>query len=278
MYPVLKYISLTRNFLQLQSRNTTRVTSVVGKDQVFTYNVKVINSLKKSIYSIKHLVNRHQFSTLSDLVRCVKEGISGMKDDVLGYIEPGHGQKGKLRELTTDDDLKEMYVLYKRKQEILLWCYGDVGEQTGFNPPPQRKRKQASNTDAPPPGKRQAIAKSINEVEDIIKKLKEKHGDAYSVEKLNCWAHMLNVGKHSSYEEPPDFPFFKKCKKKVQINDKVAASPSGPTCNSPSKRVGLRTQCIDQLSKWHELLNAGAIDQTQYDELKETILGDIKKM
>ena len=42
-----------------------------------------------------------------------------MKDDVIGYIEPGHGQKGKLRELSTDDDLKEMYVLYKRIQEIL---------------------------------------------------------------------------------------------------------------------------------------------------------------
>ena len=68
---------------------------------------------------------------------------------------------------------------------------------TGFSPP-QRKCKQASNTDAPPSGKRQAIAKSINEVEDIIKKLKEKHGDTYLVEKLNCWGHMLNVGKHLS--------------------------------------------------------------------------------
>jgi hypothetical protein len=93
---------------------------------------------------------------------------------------------------------------------------------------------------------------------------------------------MLSVGKHSSCEELPDFPFFKKCKDKVQEKDEVhvAASPSGPTytvSNSPSKRVGLRNQCIDQLSKWHELLNAGAIDQTQYDELKEIILGDIKK-
>ena len=49
-------------------------------------------------------------------------------------------------------------------------------------------------------------------------------------------------------------------------------STSGPTIsNLPSKRIRLRTQCVDQL------LNAGAIDQTQYDKLKETILSDIKK-
>ena len=45
-------------------------------------------------YFIKHIVN--QTSLLSDLVRYVKEGISGMKDDVIGYTEPGYGQKEKL--------------------------------------------------------------------------------------------------------------------------------------------------------------------------------------
>ena len=44
-----------------------------------------------------HIVN--QTSLLSYLVRYVKEEISGMKDDVIGYTEPGHGQKEKLREL-----------------------------------------------------------------------------------------------------------------------------------------------------------------------------------
>jgi hypothetical protein len=73
-------------------------------------------------------------------------------------------------------------------QENVLWCYGDVGELTSVNPP-QRKCKQASNTAAPPPsGKRQAIAKSIDNVEVIIKRLKEKHGDAYSVGSYaQCW-------------------------------------------------------------------------------------------
>ena len=144
-------------------------------------------------------------------------------------------------------------------------------------------------SDIPPPlSKRQAIAKNISEVEEIIKVLREKHSDAYSVEKLNCWAHMLNVGKHSSYDEPPDFPFFKKRKeKRSDAQRSGSSSDSGSTAtissmststNSPSKRVGLRTQYIDQLSKWHSLLNTGAIDQAQYDELKEAILGDIKKM
>ena len=72
-----------------------------------------------------------------------------------------------------------------------------------------RKRTAQMTSDSAPSSKRQAIAKSISEVEDIIKKLKEKHGDDFSVEKLNCWAHMLNVGKHSSYDEPPDLPFFR---------------------------------------------------------------------
>ena len=230
------------------------------------------------MFSIKPLSHRQRFLTLDDLKKCVKhEG--EMKDDVIGYIEPGHGHKGKLHELCTDEDLCEMYAIHKRKREVLLWCYGDVCEQSSISIP--RKRAQTADATPAQSAKRQAIAKNINEVEDIIKQLKEKHGDAYSVEKLNCWAHMLNVGKHHSYDEPPDYPFFKKHKERINHaspNTSVAATSTSSVANSPTKRFGLRAQCIDQLSKWHALLTAGGIDQAQYDELKETILGDIKKM
>ena len=35
------------------------------------------------------------------------------------------------------------------------------------------------------------------QVEDIVKKLEDKH-DHYSIEKLNAWAHLIHLGKHTS--------------------------------------------------------------------------------
>ena len=97
---------------------------------MFTYNVKVINNSKKSVYDIRLLAHKQHFSSLSDLKMCVQEEIGPVMNDTMGFIEPGHGKKGKIRELCTEEDLSEMYVLYKRKREVLLWCYGDVGEQS----------------------------------------------------------------------------------------------------------------------------------------------------
>ena len=85
------------------------------------------------------------------------------------------------------------------------------------------------------------------------------------------------MGKHSSLDDPPDLPFLGKRKTKAgESSTATTPSTSVPsTSSSPSKRVGMRTQCIEQLSKWHELLKSGAISQGQYDELKRTILKDV---
>ena len=131
----------------------------------------------------------------------------------MGYIEPGHGAKGKMRQLNDDDALKEMYVLHKRIRDILLWMHGDT-EGTSTDP------ELSTNTDGAPlckcshtdtstsATKRDSIATTISQVEAIIEKLKETHGEkGYSVEHFNCWTHMINSGKWSSYDSPPDFPF-----------------------------------------------------------------------
>ena len=97
--------------------------------------------------------------------------------------------------------------------------------------------------------------------------LREKRTSTFSDEQLRSWAHMFVMKKHESLEFPPDKPFWK--------------TPKTPTSNSsavsPSKQINLRGQCVDQLLKWHELLEKGAIMQEQYEEFKSTILDDVNK-
>ena len=63
----------------------------------------------------------------------------------------------------------------------------------------------------------------------------------------------------------------------VNINSECAG-PITRSADSPTKRLGLHTECIDQLSKRHTLLQSGAISNDQYDEMKESIMKDIKWM
>ena len=169
---------------------------------------------------------------------------------------------------------------------MLLWCYGDVDEAGPGSSASTESRKRSIDSPTPT-SKRECIAKTISNVETIIEKLKEKHGEnSYPVEQFNCWAHMINSGKWSSYDAPPELPFFKKSKDKEKPKEKEQKGPSDASssgtsvsvASSPTKCLNLRMQCIDQLSKWHVLLESGAISQSQYEDLKGTILDDIKQM
>ena len=92
------------------------------------------------------------------------------------------------------------------------------------------------------------------------------------MEQFRVWAHMIHMKKHSSYVDPPDKHFFRK---HIAMKNKTSTLAE----LSPVKRINLRTECINQLDKWHThmLLEKGAISSEQYTQLQETILGDIKK-
>lgn len=61
-------------------------------------------------------------------------------------------------------------------------------------------------------------------------------------------------------QSPRDKPFFHSSK---SSKGKSSTSSSGSNSLSPAKRIGLRTECINQLDKWHMLLERGAITQEQ---------------
>ena len=111
--------------------------------------------------------------------------------------------------------------------------------------------------------------------------LREKHASKHSVEQLNAWAHMIQMGKHASTEEPPALPYFGKARAPDKGSPEVGAQSilsSSPQPLSPGKRITLRSERIDQLGKWHSLLEKGVIIKTKYEELQETILGDMSNL
>lgn len=78
-----------------------------------------MNPGMKRDYNI-HKLKATRFDTVDELKDCLS-GTLPCGFTQLGYIEPGHGLKGKTQWIVEDDDLVEMYAKY-RKYDILLWC------------------------------------------------------------------------------------------------------------------------------------------------------------
>ena len=195
------------------------------------------------------------------LVEDLKAHISS-KEFTIGYFTPGHSFKGKQVPITSDDDLLKMYSEHRTRRGINLWV-----KLQGTT---QAKRPRSQSGDAvdngPAPKRSDSTLQRTTDLEEILDQLKSKHqGSHYTPEQLHCWANLIQMKKHDSFDAPPDKPFFGK-----QRTPNAAVS-------SPGKRIGLRTQCIDQLTKWHKLREDGVISDEEYREMHKTIMSDIKK-
>ncbi len=119
-----------------------------------------------------------------------------------GYIVPGHGWKGRQELLDGDEDIAEMYTVYGKKSDILLWCHGvNQDSEVARKEKPKKKRPHSPDSEGGPSrSKKEACARKLAEVEKIVTDPKEKHGNNFTIEKLNAWAHMVHMGKHGSLE------------------------------------------------------------------------------
>jgi hypothetical protein len=169
----------------------------------------------------------------------------------------------------TDDDLEDLKRVYKKKKEVLLWCYdpsiqpvskkrGRGGVDTGDAGPPAPKTKSRSRFES-------AYEKEMTEVEEVYENLREKHGSKFKPEQLRAWANMIQLDKHSSLENPPVGRFFKSPNQNKSSDSEssatasvagettaVSQSPAEPTVLSPAKRVTLRTQAVGEVAQPHE--------------------------
>ena len=44
----------------------------------------------------------------------------------------------------------------------------------------------------------------------VYEQLRDKHKSLYDEERLRMWAHLIQMGKHASLDEPPDKPLFRR--------------------------------------------------------------------
>ena len=121
-----------------------------------------------------------------------KQYIEGDKQLHFGYIVPGHGKKGKQVEITSDDDLREMYPKYKRVTKIVLWMKQTVITTRKRSRTPTESHKsdlsKRSRTSTDPESSasggfkagRSNYDKHIEKttvVDEICDELSDKHGD-----------------------------------------------------------------------------------------------------
>lgn len=251
----------------------------------YTYRVKVVNQERKSEFIMDKLSDTHRFKSMDELRHSLMDHLK-FQVETLGYIEPGHGLRGKQQWLNRESDLDDMYECTKQRKEVTLWCY-----RPNENLKPSRKRACSERTDPPAKAKRETCARRTDEVEDIICSLKQKHDKKFTMEQMSCWAHLYRMGKHSSLDDPPNLPFFTGYKNKpVQsATEKGPAAPekgslssstvaNQPPVNvSPPQKIQMRGESIKQLADWHSLLKQGIVSQEQYEEIQSVILKDMKE-
>ena len=190
---------------------------------------KVINPAKKTNFSLRRFRVSTRFKTVQSLRKALYEHFPTYSTDHSANTEmdisPGHGVRGRQQWISDDIDIEDMYKEYKGKKEITLWFYANAhseeqtkkGKKQSHSPGTDESTKRACRTAAHP--------QKMEEVEEVLEELKDKHAGTYTEEKLRAWAHLIQMMKHKSYSQPPDMPYFKKGNKHTHT---VASDPVMP--------------------------------------------------
>lgn len=246
---------------------------------MFSYILKMINPSRMSEYKNVDIQGRGHSKSLSELKEFVTRNLPStidkpnLQEVEMGFIEPGHGGKGRKVWLLDDNDVQKMYEVHLHKKQVLLWCYTHVSTQKNYQNKSSENVSKVSSAYA-------TQLKKQDEITTIFSKLKEKHEGKYKTEQLHTWAHMIYLKTHDSLDNPPDKPFFTRKRSVVQenIQPTVPKKPTSGGSISPGRRVNIRSELIDQLKKCQDLIDSGAISKEVFDELQITILADIKKL
>lgn len=119
----------------VQEKNVTPSTSMAPSNIVFGYVLKMINLSCMSEYKNVEIQRRGYCKSFSELKEFISSNLPStieapnLQEVEMGFIEPGHGSKGRKVWLFDDNDVQKIYEVHLHKKQILLWCYTHVSAQ-----------------------------------------------------------------------------------------------------------------------------------------------------
>lgn len=211
----------------------------------------------------------------------------------VGYFE---GRNHSKKWLIAEQDLEIMYK--KCSRELSLWCEADKE-----NEPVRKKRKEKETGNVTKRQKRE------EDMDQLVEKLQEKHGELLTVLQYRLWARTILSGVHDDMNNPPPLPMIKgyapKSQKKDSLCDAIAGaatavvkvlngpstSPSGSapgssavytspssTVTSPTVCADIRMKNLEQLRYLQQLLDDGILSSEEFLEQKRMILDTLRKI
>ena len=159
--------------------------------------------------------------------------------------------------------------------------------------------------------KQNNIEENEREVDDIYRKLLEKHASNWDTPRLRLWARCICSNQHESYDNPPKLPAFndpQPKKRKESFTDAITeaavafasvvsgaknhpSSSNEPSSSnyqsgslaanvavSPGKVVELRMRNYEQLRYLQKLFDDGILSDKEFAEQKSNILGFLRKI
>ena len=100
---------------------------------------------------------------------------------------------------------KDLFGMYKslKTSNVLLWC--DACKPTAET---KKEVEELTHKRKDPPTN-QPISKhrqAEDDIDDIVRVLKDKHRTKYTMPQLRLWARMASLGNHKSTDDPPKVP------------------------------------------------------------------------
>ena len=221
-------------------------------------------------------------------------------DYSVGFFE---GRQQSKKWLVTARDLEAVYVCYKGKSQVSLWCDGKEVEgcaESDEEGTPIKKQKRKQKKESHGLSRR---SEKEEELEEVFQKLKDIHAENedYTGPKLRLWARMLVANTHDDFYNPPKVPMItgvvkrQPCIESLTDAFRSAASaiadvlapradrsvastlPQHVTC-SPNKVVDIRMKNIEQLRSLQSLREDRILTEDEFHAQKQIVLRSLNSL